>query len=251
MSAQLEGKIAVITGGSSGIGLATARAFINEGAERIYVTGRRKPELEQAIATLGDRAVGIHGDVTKIADVEQLYDRIQKEGVHIDVLFANAGFAVPAPLGKLTEKHVDQLLNTNVKGVVWTVQGALPLLRSGSSVILSASIVASKGFANWSVYSATKAAVRSFARTWASDLKDRKIRVNAVSPGVIATPGHEVSGATQEQINGFFDLAAGMTPLSRTGRDSEVARVVTFLASNDSSFVNGSEIFVDGGLAQV
>jgi NAD(P)-dependent dehydrogenase (short-subunit alcohol dehydrogenase family) len=154
-------------------------------------------------------------------------------------------------LDNLSEEHVDGLLNSNVKGVIWTVQKALPLMGPGSSIILSASIIASKGFAGWSIYSATKAAVRSFARTWAADLKGRNIRVNAVSPGVINTPGHSVSGATQEQVSGFFDFAASITPLGRTGRDDEVAMLIAFLASDDSSFMNGSEVFVDGGIAQV
>ena len=248
---KLEGKIAVVTGANSGIGYATAKALIEHGAARVYITGRRKEELEAAAASLGNVAVAVEGDVTKPADIERLYERVKTEVGHLDIVFANAGFAAFAPLGHITEEHVDGLLDTNVKGVIWTVQQALPLMREGSSIILSASIVGSKGFGNWSVYSATKAAVRSFARTWASDLKGRNIRVNAVSPGVIATPGHDKTGLDDAQRSGFFDFAASITPLERTGHDSEVAKVVAFLASDDSSFITGSEIFVDGGIAQI
>ncbi|MEJ1978650.1 MAG: SDR family oxidoreductase [Acetobacteraceae bacterium] len=247
---KLDGKITVITGGSSGIGLATAKTFIAEGA-RVYITGRRQSELDDAVASLGANAVAVQGDVSKPADLDRLYELIRKDVGHVDIVFANAGIGDIAPLGDLTEEHVDRLLDINIKGVIWTVQKALPLMGRGGSIILNASIVASKGWANWSVYSATKAAVRSFARTWSSDLKGRDIRVNAVSPGVILTPGHEKTGLQRAELEQFYTYAAGITPLGRNGSDSEVAKVVAFLASDDSSFVTGSEIFADGGFAQI
>ncbi|WP_208453907.1 SDR family NAD(P)-dependent oxidoreductase [Burkholderia gladioli] len=265
MMSRLEGKIAIVTGANSGIGLATAQTLLAEGAARVYLTGRRQTELDQAVAALneanppgiydfkldGPRAVGVQGDVTRPADLDRLYEQVKAEVGRVDIVFANAGYAAPSPLGGLTEEHIDGLLNTNVKGVIWTVQKALPLMGPGGSIILSASIVASKGFENWSLYSASKAAVRSFARTWASDLKGKEIRVNAVSPGVISTPAWNELGLPKEQVEGFFGFAASITPLARTGRDEEVAKVVAFLASDESSFVNGSEIFIDGGLAQI
>ncbi len=253
---RLEGKIAVITGANSGIGLATAKTFLAEGAARVYLTGRRKAQLDEAVRSLnalysGERAVGVQGDVTKPADLERLYEHVKAEVGHIDVVFANAGYAAPAPLGSLTEEQIDELFNTLVKGVIWTVQQALPLIDEGGSIILSSSIVGTKGFDNYSIYSASKAAVRSFARTWASDLKGKNIRVNAISPGVIETPAWTESDIPREQRDGFFNYAASITPLVRIGHEEEVAKVVAFLASDDSSFVNGSEVFIDGGLAQV
>ena len=250
---KLQGKIALVTGANSGLGLATARKLVSEGATKVYVTGRRRKELDEAVAALGDRAVGVVGDVTRPrpADLDRLYAQVKAESGHLDVVVANAGYAASSPLGDLSEAHVDGLFDTNVKGVIWTVQKALPLMRAGGSIVLLASIVGSKGFGNWSIYSATKAAVRSFARTWASDLKGRNIRVNAVSPGVIATPGHDKTGASPEQVQGFFQFACSIAPLGRTGRDDEVANVISFLASDESSFVTGSEMFVDGGVAQV
>jgi NAD(P)-dependent dehydrogenase (short-subunit alcohol dehydrogenase family) len=248
---QLEGKIAVVTGANSGLGLAIAKTFVEKGAAKVYVTGRRKVELDKAVASLGTHAVAVPSDVTNPTDLDRLYDRVKTEAGHVDVIVANAGFAEPAPLGSLTEDHVERLLNTNVKGLIWTVQKALPLIRPGGSIILTASVVAGKGFANWSIYSATKAAVRSFARTWASDLKGRNIRVNVVSPGPIKTPGYDVAGLPQDQVQGFLEFSASITPLARIGRDDEAAKVVAFLASDESSFVSASEYFVDGGMAQV
>jgi NAD(P)-dependent dehydrogenase (short-subunit alcohol dehydrogenase family) len=247
---KLDGKIAVITGGNSGIGLATAKVFVKEGA-RVYFTGRRQADLEAAAALLGPSATPAQGDVSNPADLDRLYSQIQREVGRVDVVFANAGFAALAPLGSLTEEHVDNLLDVNVKGVIWTVQKALPLMGPGGSIILNASIVATKGWANWSVYSATKAAVRSFARTWSSDLRGKNIRVNAISPGVIPTPGHEKTGVESEALASFMEYAASITPLARTGTDEEVAKVVAFLASDDSSFITASEVFADGGLAQI
>ncbi|MDE1174724.1 MAG: SDR family oxidoreductase [Parvibaculaceae bacterium] len=250
MTQDLAGKVAVVTGGSSGIGLATANVFIARGA-RVYITGRRQSELDEAVAQLGSQAVGVQGDVSKPADLDRLYELIRKEDGRVDIVFANAGIGDVAALGVLTEEHVDALLDINIKGVIWTVQKALPLMDGGGSIILNASIVASKGWANWSVYSATKAAVRSFARTWSADLKGRNIRVNAVSPGVILTPGHQKAGLKTAELEEFYTYAAGITPLGRNGEDSEVAKVVSFLASDESSFVTGSELFADGGFAQV
>lgn len=248
---RLQGKTAIITGASSGIGLATAKALLDDGAAHIYLTGRRQAELDDAVRSLGSRAVAVQGDVANPADLDRLHDLVKAQVGHVDIVIANAGFAKPARLGELSADHVDALFDTNVKGVIWTVQKTVPLVRPGGSIILAGSIVGSKGFDGWSIYSATKAAVRSFARTWASDLKGRNIRVNVVSPGVIETPGYDVMGRSKEETHGFFDFAAGITPLGRIGRDDEVAKVVSFLASDDSSFISGSEIFVDGGIAQI
>jgi NAD(P)-dependent dehydrogenase (short-subunit alcohol dehydrogenase family) len=247
---KLDGKIAVITGGNSGIGLATAKVFVKEGA-RVYITGRRQAELDAAAALLGPSAKAVQGDVAKPADLDRLYDQIRDEVGRVDVVFANAGGVIPAPLGSLTEEHIDYHLDVHVKGAIWTIQKALPLMGPGGSIILSASIVASKGWADWSVYSASKAAVRSFARTWSSDLRGRGIRVNAVSPGVIPTPAHENAAASPAALNSFMEYAASITPLARTGTVEEVAKAVAFLASDDSSFIAASEIFVDGGIAQI
>jgi NAD(P)-dependent dehydrogenase (short-subunit alcohol dehydrogenase family) len=247
---KLEGKIALITGGNSGIGLATAKQFVNEGAY-VFITGRRETELAAAVEKIGRNVTKIQGDVSNLADLDRLFAQIKGEKGKLDIVFANAGVARYSPLGKITEEFYDSIFDINVKGLLFTVQKALPLLTDGASIILNASIVASKGFSSNSVYSATKAAVRSFARTWTTDLKDRRIRVNAVSPGSIDTPGLSdllASSATGEQRK---KMISTMVPLGRFGTPDEIAKAVVFLASDDSSYVTGTELFVDGGVAQV
>ena len=243
---KLKGKIALITGGSAGIGLATATQFVEEGAY-VYITGRRQPALDAAVASIGSNVTAIQGDVAKLADLDRIYAQISKERERLDILFANAGTSGLVPLGAITEEHFDTMFNVNVKGVVFTVQKALPLMRDGGSIMLNASIASTKGFPAFSVYSATKAAVRSLARTWTTDLKDRGIRVNAISPGPIDTP------LTRETFSNPDDMKAlvSTTTMGRLGRPEELAKPVVFLASDDASFVTGVELFVDGGSAQV
>jgi NAD(P)-dependent dehydrogenase (short-subunit alcohol dehydrogenase family) len=247
---KLEGKIALITGGNSGIGLATAKQFVNEGAY-VFITGRRQGELDAAVKQIGKSVTAVQGDVSKLGDLDRLFAQIKREKGRLDIVFANAGVATYAPFGTITEEHYDSIFNINVKGLLFTVQKALPLLPDGASVILNASIVASKGFSSNSVYSATKAAVRSFARTWTTDLKERRIRVNAVSPGPIETPGLNnlvaSTGAGEERLK----MLSNTVPLGRLGTPDEIAKAVVFLASDDSSYVTGTELFVDGGFAQV
>jgi NAD(P)-dependent dehydrogenase (short-subunit alcohol dehydrogenase family) len=250
MNRKLEGKIALITGGSSGIGLATAKQFVNEGAY-VFITGRRDRELAAAAKEIGKNVTGVQGDVSNLDDLDRLFAQIKREKGKLDVVFANAGVAEYSTFGTITEKHYDSIFNINVKGLLFTVQKALPLMPDGGSVVLNASIVGSKGLPANSVYSATKAAVRSFARTWTTDLKDRRIRVNAVSPGPIETPGLNnllASSGTGEQRSEMF---SSMVPLGRLGKPEEIAKAVVFLASDDSSFITGTELFVDGGFAQV
>ncbi|WP_438001408.1 glucose 1-dehydrogenase [Sorangium sp. So ce185] len=250
MSNKLQGKVAVVTGGTTGIGLATAKRFAAEGA-RVFITGRRQAELDAAVREIGERATGVRSDVSSLADLDRLFEVVKQRGAPIDVLFANAGGGELAPLGAITEEHFDKTFAINVKGILFTVQKALPLLRDGASIILNGSTAASTGTPAFSVYSATKAAVRSFARTWALDLKDRGIRVNVLSPGPIDTPGLRGLGATEEQTQQIkASLVAGV-PLGRLGSPDEVAKAAVFLASDDSSFTNGAELFVDGGMAQV
>jgi NAD(P)-dependent dehydrogenase (short-subunit alcohol dehydrogenase family) len=250
MAGKLAGKIALVTGGSSGIGLATARQFIEEGAF-VYITGRRQAELDAAVETLGSQAKGIRADASKLADLDALYAEIQKDKGRLDVLFVNAGGGSFAPLGQISEEQFDQTFDTNVKGVLFTVQKALPLIPDGGSVVLNASIVSVQGTPNFSVYSASKAAVRSFARTWTSDLKHRKIRVNVVSPGPIDTPGLSGLAQNEEQKNALYAQLAADVPLGRVGQPEEIAKAAVFLASEDASYITGIELFVDGGTVQV
>jgi NAD(P)-dependent dehydrogenase (short-subunit alcohol dehydrogenase family) len=247
---KLEGKIALITGGNSGIGLATAKRFVNEGAY-VFITGRRDPELAVAVKEIGRNVTCVQGDVSNLSDLDRLFDRIKREKGKLDIVFANAGLANVAPLGEITEEHYDSIFSVNVKGLLFTVQKGLPLMPAGASIILNASIVASKGFPEWSVYSATKAAVRSFARTWTTDLKDRRIRVNAVSPGYTKTPGLSAVMASTGAGKRQSEMISNSVPLGRLGTPDEIARAVVFLASDDSSYITGAELFVDGGVAQV
>jgi NAD(P)-dependent dehydrogenase (short-subunit alcohol dehydrogenase family) len=247
---KLEGKIALVTGGNGGIGLATAKRFVNEGAQ-VFITGRRESELKAAIKEIGGSVTSVQGDVSKLDDLDRLFAQIKKEKGRLDIVFANAGFAKYAPVGKITEELYDAIFNVNVKGVLFTVQKSLPLLPDGASIILNASIVASKGLSANSVYSASKAAVRSFARTWTTDLKDRRIRVNAVSPGSIDTPGLSQLLASSETGQQRLKMLPTVVPLGRLGTPDEIAKAVVFLASDDSSYITGTELFVDGGFAQV
>jgi NAD(P)-dependent dehydrogenase (short-subunit alcohol dehydrogenase family) len=247
---RLEGKIALVTGGNGGIGLATAKQFVKEGAY-VFITGRREPELAAAVKEIGSNVTGVRGDVSNLGDLDRLFAQIKRDKGRLDIVFANAGVAKYSSLGSITEELYDSIFNINVKGLLFTVQKALPLMPDGGSIILNASIVASKGFSSNSVYSATKAAVRSFARTWTTDLKDRRIRVNAVSPGATDTPGLSellASGQTGQERK---KMIANSVPLGRVGTPDEIARAVVFLASDDSSYVAGTELFVDGGVAQV
>jgi NAD(P)-dependent dehydrogenase (short-subunit alcohol dehydrogenase family) len=250
MSGKLEGKVAVVTGGNSGIGLATAKRFVAEGAY-VFITGRRQAQLDLALKEIGNNVSGVQGDVSNPADLDRLYATVKAKKGRVDILFANAGTAELVPLGLITEEHFDRIFNTNVKGMLFTVQKALPLIPDGASIILNASIVASTGNPAFSVYSATKAAVRSFARTWTLDLKDRKIRVNAISPGPIGTPGLDGLAQTDGVGDQLMASLVASVPLGRLGTPDEIAKAAVFLASDDSSFVTGIELFVDGGAAQI
>jgi NAD(P)-dependent dehydrogenase (short-subunit alcohol dehydrogenase family) len=250
MSKKLEGKIALVTGGNSGIGLATAKRFVAEGA-KVIITGRRKENLDAAVKEIGSDATAIQADASKLEDIDRVYVEIKKQYGRVDVLFVNAGGGEFATIDQVTEEHFDKTFDTNVKGLFFTVQKALPLIPAGGTIVLNASIVSVKGMAAFGVYNATKAAVRSFARTWTNELKDRQIRVNVVSPGPIDTPG--VDGLVQdaEQAKQLKVTLASQVPLGRMGTADEIAKAVVFLASDDSSFVAGVELFVDGGMVQV
>jgi NAD(P)-dependent dehydrogenase (short-subunit alcohol dehydrogenase family) len=240
---KLQGKVTVITGGTTGIGLATAKLFVKEGAY-VFITGRRQKELDEAVKAIGNNVTGIQGDVAKLADLDRLYEAVEKKG-KIDVVFANAGVAEFAPMGKITEEHFDRLFDINVKGTLFTVQKALPLMNEGGSIVVNGSVASAKGTAAFGVYGATKAALRSFVRTWTSDLKDRHIRSNVVSPGPTDTPA--IDGQPAEAIARIVSTI----PMGRMGEPDEIAKAVLFLASDDSSFVTGIELFVDGGRGQI
>ncbi len=246
---KLAGKVAVVTGGNSGIGLASARRFVAEGAF-VYITGRRQEELDAATAAIGGNVAAVRGDISRLKDLDALYDRVRAENGRIDILFANAGLGEFKPLGEITEEHFDRTFGVNVKGTLFTVQKALPLMGSGGSIILTGSTAGSTGAPAFSVYGATKAAIRSFARNWILDLKGSGIRVNILSPGPTATPGAFGLVPLSERDQ-FTQLLKSSVPLDRVGQPEEVAAAALFLASDDSSFVNGAELFVDGGAAQV
>jgi NAD(P)-dependent dehydrogenase (short-subunit alcohol dehydrogenase family) len=247
---KLQGKIAVVPGGNSGIGLATAELFVAEGAY-VYITGRRQKELDAAVAKIGRNVTGVQGDVANPVALDRLYAQIAKEKGRVDVVFANAGIVDTLPLASITEEHFDSIFNINVRGLLFTVQKALPLMHEGGSIILNPSISASAGQAAMSVYAATKAAIRWFARCWTSDLKDRKIRVNALCPGFTLTPVGESMGRTKEQIEAFIATVIPTIPFGRFGQPEETAKAALFLASDDSSYVAGIELFVDGVFASV
>jgi NAD(P)-dependent dehydrogenase (short-subunit alcohol dehydrogenase family) len=241
---KLNGKIAVITAATNGMALATAKLFVEEGAY-VFITGRNKEKLDEAVKTIGRNVTGIQGDASNLADLDRLFEQVKKEKGRIDILFASAGYGDFAPIGAITEEHFDTTVNTNMRGTLFTVQKALPLMPDESSIILNGSIASIKGFPSFGVYNATKAAVRSFARTWVSDLKDRKIRVNVLSPGTIET------GIWDYIPKEAKDQFVSLIPRGTIGQPEEIASVAVFLASKDSSFVNGIELFVDGGTVQI
>ncbi|WP_172122150.1 SDR family oxidoreductase [Devosia sp. 919] len=251
MHQRFDAKVAVITGGTSGIGFATAKALAQEGAF-VFITGRRQAELDAAVAAIGDNAVGIQADSSNMKDLDQLFDSIKAHKGRVDILFANAGGGAMQSLGEINEEHFDDTFNRNVKGVLFTVQKALPLLADNASIVLTSSTTSIMGTAAFSVYSASKAAIRNFARSWILDVKDRGIRINVVSPGPVRTPGLvDLAGPDATAQQSMLDHLASQIPLGRIGEPNEIARAVLFLASDEASFVNGADLFVDGGLAQI
>jgi NAD(P)-dependent dehydrogenase (short-subunit alcohol dehydrogenase family) len=250
MTEKFVGKVALVTGASTGIGLATAKRFVREGMDHVFITGRRKDALDRAVAEIGPNVTAVQGDVASLSDLDRLYDEVRKRNRKLDVIFANAGVAELAPFGTIDEKFYDLHFNANVKGMFFTVQKALPLMNDGGSIILTGSIADVKGFPSISVYSATKAAVRSFARTWTTELKDRRIRVNTLGPGNIDTPIFNTWQQGEALTKMKEDLAKNV-PLGRLGDPDEIAKAVSFLASDEASYVAGIELYVDGGVAQV
>lgn len=247
---RLAGRVAVITGGSTGMGLATAKRFVLEGMDHVFITGRRQDALDAAVAEIDDKATGVQGDVADLNDLDRLYETVKNYGRKLNVIFANAGLAYRAPFGSVDEKFFDLHFDANVKGLFFSVQKGLPLMNDGGSIILNASIATTKGFPGISVYSATKAAVRSFARTWTNELRERHIRVNAISPGHIDTPIFESWQQGDALAKMKADLAKNV-PLGRLGDPDEIAKAVAFLASDEASYIAGVELFVDGGVAQI
>jgi NAD(P)-dependent dehydrogenase (short-subunit alcohol dehydrogenase family) len=247
---RLEGKVAVVTGGNSGIGLATAKRLQQEGA-RVAITGRSKKTLDEAVKAIGNGVLAIQGDVARIADLDKLYAEVSEKLGKIDVLFVNAGVAKFAPLADTSESTYDEQFNINIKGAYFTIQKAIPLLNDGAAIILNTSVADSQGVVGASAYSATKAALRSLARTAAAELVERGIRVNTVAPGPIATPIFERTGLPKEVIDGFAKEIVGKVPMKRFGQPEEIAATVAFLASQDASYITGVEINVDGGLGQI
>jgi len=250
MSAALEGKIALITGGSSGIGLATAQRFVKEGAH-VYITGRRQPELDEAVALIGSNVTAVQGDATSMDDLDRLYDLIRTEHGHLDILVTSAGLVDPVEFGSITEHNFDKTFNLNARGTLFTAQKALPLMHKGASIVLVGSIAAYKGMPGYTTYSASKAALRSYSRTWAQEFQDRGIRVNTLSPGPIDTPIIDSQADSKEGADRIRATFASMIPLGRMGRPEELASAALFLASDESSFITGTELSVDGGMAQV
>ncbi|MFL6709604.1 MAG: SDR family NAD(P)-dependent oxidoreductase [Massilia sp.] len=251
MSSKLAGKIALVTGGTTGIGLAIAKRYVKEGAI-VYITGRRQAQLDEAVAAIGQGATGVSVDSSKQTEVQALFDRIKAEHGKLDVLVANAGGGSMLPLGQITEEHYNDTFDRNVKGTLFTVQTGLPLMGEGGAIIMTGSTAASSGTPAFSVYAASKAAVRAFARNWILDLKGRGIRVNVLSPGPIKTPGLvELAGDDPAAQQGLLDMFATQIPMGRVGDPDEIGKVAVFLASDDASFVNGTELFVDGGIAQI